>query len=168
MDAEMVPERGLEPPWCCHRQLLKLVRLPFRHSGKAGEYRLSALLLACSLYRAYAGIVRWWREEGFDAFSFFFENAGFFVFAVVARVVAVSFLFLIKVKTHFEVFAAKLCVRMKARIACRSKRSDEARLTVFLALKGVAGAPEEIDGIVGDVFDGEFHCRGTGNRTQST
>jgi hypothetical protein len=29
----MVPEAGLEPARCCHRQILSLVRLPFRHSG---------------------------------------------------------------------------------------------------------------------------------------
>lgn len=29
----VVPEAGLEPARCCHRQILSLVRLPFRHSG---------------------------------------------------------------------------------------------------------------------------------------
>lgn len=29
----LVPGRGLEPPWDCSRQLLRLVRLPFRHPG---------------------------------------------------------------------------------------------------------------------------------------
>ncbi len=29
----LVPEVGLEPTRCCHRQILSLVRLPFRHSG---------------------------------------------------------------------------------------------------------------------------------------
>lgn len=36
----MVPGRGLEPPWDCSRQLLRLVRLPFRHPGAPGVYRL--------------------------------------------------------------------------------------------------------------------------------
>lgn len=31
----MVPEAGLEPARCCHRQILSLVRLPFRHAGTA-------------------------------------------------------------------------------------------------------------------------------------
>ena len=29
----LVPEAGLEPARCRHRQILSLVRLPFRHSG---------------------------------------------------------------------------------------------------------------------------------------
>lgn len=29
----VVPEEGLEPTRCFHRQILSLVRLPFRHSG---------------------------------------------------------------------------------------------------------------------------------------
>ncbi len=30
----MVPRRGLEPPQCCHRQDLNLVRLPIPPSGQ--------------------------------------------------------------------------------------------------------------------------------------
>ena len=30
----LVPGRGLEPPWDCSHQLLRLARLPFRHPGK--------------------------------------------------------------------------------------------------------------------------------------
>ncbi len=33
--SRMVPGRGLEPPWDCSRQLLRLMRLPFRHPGNA-------------------------------------------------------------------------------------------------------------------------------------
>ena len=33
MPISLVPEAGLEPARCCHRQILSLVRLPFRHSG---------------------------------------------------------------------------------------------------------------------------------------
>jgi hypothetical protein len=36
----LVPEAGLEPARCCHRQILSLVRLPFRHSG------ISVIILA--------------------------------------------------------------------------------------------------------------------------
>ena len=28
-----MPAMGLEPIRCCHRQILSLVRLPFRHAG---------------------------------------------------------------------------------------------------------------------------------------
>ncbi len=30
---KLVPGGGLEPPRCCHRQILSLLRLPFRHPG---------------------------------------------------------------------------------------------------------------------------------------
>lgn len=40
----MVPEAGLEPARCCHRQILSLVRLPFRHSGMQELYGSSALI----------------------------------------------------------------------------------------------------------------------------
>ena len=30
----MVPKEGLEPSWYRYRQILSLVRLPFRHFGK--------------------------------------------------------------------------------------------------------------------------------------
>ena len=33
----LVPEKGIEPPRCCHRQILSLLRLPFRHSGMDGQ-----------------------------------------------------------------------------------------------------------------------------------
>ena len=29
----MVPRAGIEPAWCRHRQILSLLRLPFRHPG---------------------------------------------------------------------------------------------------------------------------------------
>ena len=37
----MVPEEGLEPPRCCHRQILSLLRLPFRHSGTSEVTQIS-------------------------------------------------------------------------------------------------------------------------------
>lgn len=76
---------------------------------------------------------------------------------MMAGVIAVGLFLLIEVKAHFKILMAKPCVHVEARIARRSERSDEAHLTVFLALKRIAGAPEEINGVVGDVFDGEFH-----------
>ena len=36
----LVPEVGLEPTRCCHRQILSLVRLPFRHSGMNRRIRI--------------------------------------------------------------------------------------------------------------------------------
>ena len=32
-DSGVVPEEGLEPTWYRYRQILSLVRLPFRHPG---------------------------------------------------------------------------------------------------------------------------------------
>ena len=39
-DFYLVPEVGLEPTRCCHRQILSLVRLPFRHSGMNRRIRI--------------------------------------------------------------------------------------------------------------------------------
>ena len=35
-EKEVVPEVGVEPTRCYQRQILSLVRLPFRHSGTEG------------------------------------------------------------------------------------------------------------------------------------
>ena len=80
---------------------------------------------------------------------------------MVAGVVAVGFFLLIEVKAYIEVFVAKLYVHVEARIAGGSEWSNETRFFAIFMLKCIAGAPEEVDGIVGDVFDGEFHCWGT-------
>ena len=60
-------------------------------------------------------------------------------------------------KAHFKIFAMEAFVHVEARIVGRSERSDEAHLAIFLGAETYNGAPEEINGVVGDVFDGEFH-----------
>lgn len=41
---DSVPAMGLEPIRCCHRQILSLVRLPFRHAGLLSFHRITASL----------------------------------------------------------------------------------------------------------------------------
>ena len=36
----MVPMVGVEPTRCCHRKILSLVRLPFRHIGIGGTNQI--------------------------------------------------------------------------------------------------------------------------------
>lgn len=76
---------------------------------------------------------------------------------MVAGVVAVGFFLLIEMKAYVEVFVAKLYVHVEARIAGGSEWSNETHFFAIFMLKRVTGAPEEVDGIVGDVFYGEFH-----------
>lgn len=46
-----VPGRGLEPPWILLRQLLRLVRLPFRHPGFTYSKNLTRALQKKQLYQ---------------------------------------------------------------------------------------------------------------------
>ena len=112
------------------------------------------------LHRAKTGIVGSRCEKRLDAVGFLLQNAGFFVFAVMASVVAVRFFFLVEVETYVEIFAAEFCVHMETRIARRRKRADKAHFVAILALENIPRAPEEIDGIVGNVVDDEFHSVG--------
>src|SRR5215469_16312159 len=45
LDMSMVPQKGLEPPLCCQKQILSLPRLPFRHTRTAWS------LMACDYIR---------------------------------------------------------------------------------------------------------------------
>ena len=67
-----------------------------------------------------------------------------------ARIGAVGFFLLVEVKAYFEVFAVKSRIGVKPRVSGGSERSDKAHFFAVFALKRIAGAPEEIDGIVGD------------------
>ena len=124
---------------------------------KAGASAISPPRQVLLLHWTHTRIVRYGGEEGFDAISLFFETSGFFVFAVMTGVCAVGFFLLIEVKADIEVFVPELGVHMEARIASGRKWADKAHLTVFLALKGIAGAPQEINGIVGNGGNCEFH-----------
>lgn len=96
-------------------------------------------------------------EERFDSIGFFFQNTGFFVFAVVAGVVAIGFALLIEVKAHVEVLSFELRVHMKSRIACGREWTDKAHLVAVFVLKRVPGAAEQGHRVVGEVIDSEAH-----------
>ena len=62
----LVPEAGLEPARCRHRQILSLVRLPFRHSG-----------ISTRVILAYDWKIRQWslKTIHFDLFIFITSSA---------------------------------------------------------------------------------------------
>ena len=61
-----MPAMGLEPIRCCHRQILSLVRLPFRHSG-----------ISTKVILAYDWKIRQWslKTIHFDLFIFITSSA---------------------------------------------------------------------------------------------
>lgn len=93
----------------------------------------------------------------FDAVCFYFEGAGFFVFAVVTRVVAIGFFLLIEVKTDFEIASMDSHIGVKSWIASRCEWTNKAHLLAILSLKSIADATKKIGGIVRDIGDGKFH-----------
>lgn len=154
----LVPGRGLEPPQMLLRQLLRLVRLPFRHPGvflrekrkmRRNKKKINERKIKEENLRDI--------QNRFNSYNFFSECPVIPVFAVVHRVFSVRFLVLVEMDVEDDDSIFDFTVNMKSRKSRLRQDSHKRHFIPLMLLKSISQATQHIDRIILRMFDKNFH-----------